>query len=230
MAADPENEAAEPTQVQVADPEEFNQTERLRSINQVREQAGKAFEQTMVKLRDEPEFYEDDRRQILRAAVMRYLTDIEWLVHKAGDNELLAEIHLGDVVLEPPEYLVNLATDKSDSYPRVVGSPDIKPQTWSINGFNDFLTAQEAFSATWSISVDTRHDGPTTVSESVSTFMPAHVSFNAFRMANQFLADQGIDIDLSEDNRDAKFEYTDILEEGPPGEGEAPEMVDGGDD
>lgn len=212
MAADSENEAAEQTQVQVADPEEFNQTERLRSINQVRDQAGKAFEQTMVKLRDEPEFYEDDRRQILRAAVMRYLTEIEWLVHKAEEYDLLREIHLGDVVLEPPEYLVNLATDKSDSYPRVVGSPDIKAKTWSINGFNDFLTAQEAFSATWSVSVDTRHEGPTMVSESVSTFMPAHVSFNAFRMANQFLSGQGIDVDLSEEQHRAIVDET-VMEE-----------------
>lgn len=211
MAADPD-ETAEQQEHTVADPEEFNQTERLRVINRVREQAGEAFEVTMSQLRTESEFDEADRRQILRAAVMRYITNIEWLVHKAEDYERLQTADLGEVVLEPPANLVRLAKEQTGDYPRVIGSPDLEPKVWQINGFNDYLTAPQSFSATWKLSVDKRHAGPSAMSETRSVFMPAHISFNAYRLANQFLSEQGMDVDISEEQHRAVVD-DDVIEE-----------------
>lgn len=196
----------------VADPEEFNQTERLRVINTVRKQAGEAFEATMSQLRTDSDFDEADRRQILRAAVMRYVTNIEWLVHKAEDEERLQNRELGKVVLEPPEYLVQLTEQRTGSHTRVIGDPDLSPKVWVIEGFNDYLTAPQTFSATWSVSVDKRHAGPTTLSESKSAFMPAYISFNTFRTANQFLSEQGMDVDISEEQHRAIVDE-DVMEE-----------------
>jgi len=45
-----------------------------------------------------------------------------------------------------------------------------------------------------------------------------------FSAANRFYARVGMDLDLAEDEGDASFDYSDILQEGPPGEGEFPEI------
>lgn len=186
-------------ETRVADPEAFNQTERLRAINQARQRAGEAFEVTMAQVRTESDFDVADRQQILRAAVMRYLTNIEWFVQKAEEYELLQQVSLGEVRLQPPPRIAKIAENDAGDYPRVVGSADLEPEAWPINGIQGFLTAPEQFSASWSLSVDTRHSGPSTLTETRTTFMPAYVSFNAFRKANQFLSNQGVDVDLAEE-------------------------------
>ena len=193
------SEADDSNETRVSDPEAFNQTERLRAINQARQRAGEAFEVTMAQVRTESDFDVADRQQILRAAVMRYLTNIEWLVQKAEEYDLLRTVSLGEVRLQPPPDLAQIVENSTGDYPRVVGSADLEPEVWSITGIQGFLTAPEQFSASWSVSVDTRHEGPSTVSDVRSTFMPAYVSFNAFRKANQFLSNQGVDVDLAEE-------------------------------
>jgi hypothetical protein len=52
---------------------------------------------------------------------------------------------------------------------------------------------------------------------------PQH-SMAYFSIANRFYARVGMDLELAEDDGDAGFDYSDILEEGPPGEGEKPEI------
>lgn len=51
-----------------------------------------------------------------------------------------------------------------------------------------------------------------------------------FSAANRFYARVGMDLELAEDEGDAGFDYSDILEEGPPGEGEKPEIEEVQDD
>lgn len=45
-----------------------------------------------------------------------------------------------------------------------------------------------------------------------------------FRGANRFYAEIGMDLDLKKENADAGFDYEDILQEGPPGEGDFPDI------
>lgn len=45
-----------------------------------------------------------------------------------------------------------------------------------------------------------------------------------YSAANRFYARVGMDLEMKADEGDAGFDYTDILEEGPPGEGEKPEI------
>ena len=51
-----------------------------------------------------------------------------------------------------------------------------------------------------------------------------------FGAANRFYAKVGLDLELEEDDGDAGFDYSDILEEGPPGSGTSPPQIetDGG--
>jgi len=55
-----------------------------------------------------------------------------------------------------------------------------------------------------------------------------HISIRYYSAANRFYARVGMDLELSEDDGDAGFEYSDILEEGPPGTGEKPEIGEAG--
>lgn len=196
----------------VADPEEFNQTTRLRTLNEVRKQAGEIIEATMTRLRTEQGFGVDDRQQILRAAVYRYLTEIEWLAHDAEAVDLLQNDLLGKVSLEPPERLQQLVYSQRDGYPRVIGAPTLETVEQQIKGINGYLTAPEVFEASWSVTVEKRHSGPQTITETRATYMPAHVSLNAFRMANRFLNQNGIDIELADEQHRAIVD-NDVIEE-----------------
>ncbi len=55
-----------------------------------------------------------------------------------------------------------------------------------------------------------------------------HTSIRYYSAANRFYARVGMDLELGEEDGDAGFEYEDILEEGPPGTGEKPEIGEGG--
>jgi hypothetical protein len=60
--------------------------------------------------------------------------------------------------------------------------------------------------------------------------VPVQVSIRAYRQINKFLAEVGLDADMQGDTEEAEFDYSDILEEGPPNEGERPDIAtDGGD-
>lgn len=49
-------------------------------------------------------------------------------------------------------------------------------------------------------------------------------AMRVYAAANRFYAEIGMDLDLQEEERDAEFSYADILEHGPPGSGEAPDI------
>jgi len=194
MAVDP-NDIAE---TGVADPEEFNQTQRLRTINEVKKQAGDAIQATMTRLRTDEGFDESDRQQILRAAIYRYLTEIEWLAHQADDSEILQQANFGTVELQPSPQIQKLVKTKDEGYPRVVGAPSLKKYKKQIHGIRGYLTAPQVFEETWSVKIDTLHEGVQNHHDRQASYMPVHVSLNAYRRANQFLAENGIDIELAE--------------------------------
>lgn len=211
---------------QVSDPEEYNQQERLRAINQARQRVEDAIEQSMVRLVTDPDFEDADRQQVIRATLYSYLTNIEWLMAEADETTLLHEFELGQVRIEPPERFVGWVSERHTG-PRVIGSPDLDAREYPIVGIQGYLTAPEVFEATWSVRVDQKHTNPQSISERKETYMPVHVSLNAFRAANRFLKDVGADIDMTPDPGDYGFDYSDILEEGPGGE--APDhLIDGG--
>lgn len=196
----------------VADPDEYNQTERLRSINQARQRVENTIEQSMAQAATDEQFGETERQQVIRASLYSYLTNIEWLMVQAEEHELLTERDLGEVVIEPPERFRRLAHSDDRGYPRVIASGDLEPYTHPINGIQGYLAAPEVFSATWTMQIEPRHDRPQTISETKQTFMPVHVSKNAFRTANSFLSKAGIDVDLQEEQHRAVVD-DEVLEE-----------------
>jgi len=65
---------------------------------------------------------------------------------------------------------------------------------------------------------DKRDDRKTNTAVRVTT------SLRVFQIANRAYADLGMDLEIAEEDGDAGFDYSDILEEGPPGERDAPEI------
>lgn len=193
MAAESTDDGQWPT---VADPEEYNQTQRLRAINQARQRVEDTLEQSMIREVTNPDFTESDRRKIVRAVVYSYVSNVLWLMVEAGRADLVKEADLGQVKIEPPERFVELAKERSRGYPRVVGSPSLRPYVYQVEGIQGYLAAPEVFEETWTIQVQRRHSRPEPVSDTKEMQMPIHISKNAFTVANRFCSESGIDVSL----------------------------------
>jgi len=208
MAADQKQSAPDSTSSsEVADPEGYNQQERLRSINQARERVEDTIQDSMVRLRTDAEFTESDRQQVVRAALYPYLTSVEWLMAESGNKDLLQDRELGTLTIQPPTQLQRLADEG-----RVVGDPNLQPLQQTISGIHGYITAPEVFRESWTVTVRKRHSGPTEVNQVKETFMPVHISKNAFRMVNRFLNQAGVDISLHEDQHRAVVDE-EVMEE-----------------
>jgi hypothetical protein len=57
-----------------------------------------------------------------------------------------------------------------------------------------------------------------------NTAVPVTESLRVFQVANKAYANLGMDLEIAEDEGDAGFDYSDILEEGPPGDRDAPQL------
>jgi len=66
-------------------------------------------------------------------------------------------------------------------------------------------------------------DRPNRSSRETNTAVPVTVSLRVFQVANKAYANLGMDLEVAEDEGDAGFDYSDILEEGPP-EGDKPQL------
>lgn len=197
MAAEPDADPA--PSVRVSDPEDYNQTQRLRAINQARQRVEDTIEQSAIWQVSNEGFGESDRQQVVRAALYSYLTNIEWLMVEAESFDLLRHLELGTIRLDPPDTFMQLASAEHQGFPRLIGYPALEPFEVSITGVEGYLTAPEVFEKTWTVQIEHRHTRPGSVSKTEETYMPVHISLNAFRAANKFLSTAGIDVDLAEE-------------------------------
>mgnify|MGYP000594899064 FL=1 len=72
-------------------------------------------------------------------------------------------------------------------------------------------------------------DNPRTGERTTNTAVSVTESLRVFQVANKAYANLGMDLEIAEDEGDAGFDYSDILEEGPP-EGNAPQLETDGSD
>lgn len=85
-----------------------------------------------------------------------------------------------------------------------------------INGLQEYINAPEEFTDEWIEETESTVGGTVQERRSKSYQMPIEVSERAFRVLNYFWSSMGMDIELEVQQRDAGFDYSDILEEGPP--------------
>lgn len=72
-------------------------------------------------------------------------------------------------------------------------------------------------------------DNPRTENRTTNTAVSVTESLRVFQVANKAYANLGMDLEIAEESGDAGFDYSDILEEGPP-EGNAPQLETDGSD
>lgn len=198
----------------VADPEEFNQQRRLRSIHDARDRARATYEATQ-----DPSVNADYSTLAAnyRATVQNYVGEIEGLLNRYDfdegdiDQNYWTGIELGPLEITPPQELADLRerTDVS-----VIGDAKLTPIQYSIPGLKGYLeaAAQCPMAETFSIPVRQRHEGQQTASATVSMEMPISVSYTAYRTANRFLTGVGFDVEI--ESKEHRSEVTDeIVEE-----------------
>jgi hypothetical protein len=196
----------------VIDPDDFANRERLRQIYDARQEFQEA-RQNAQQLRAKEGWSLHEKQDYVLRAFQRYFFEVEGLMerHPEGDH-YLEEVELGAVL--PPE--AQDGERNGDNHPEArvfVGLRSL------AHGYRPMPTPG------WKnrSGQDTR-----AIDTEVQVTVPETTVTKAFRAVNKFLAEVGLDADMDEETRDAGFDYSDILQEGPPG-GSAPELeADGG--
>lgn len=179
---------------QVADPEEFNQQRRLRSIFDARDRARNIYEATQ-----DPTIGESPQSLAAnyRAAVQNYIGEIEGLLKKYewddDETDLWQQVRLGPILIQPPQEITSL---HHDADVRVIDASEIEAEEQYLNGLRGYLGASFPVQKSFQVPVEERHKGQHTVTATVQVEMPVSVSYRAFRYANDFLTKVGFDIEI----------------------------------
>lgn len=150
-----------------------------------------------------------------RQRVTDYMAKIEQRMleedynHTPGTAPMLAHEQLSFRVALYIMELLPLLKEKGGDDPYM---SEYFPEGWPINDLAHFA----------------HHSGmlrPTTDTDGQErkTAVRLTTSLRVFQIANQAYAELGMDLDIDEDRGDAGFDYSDILEEGPPA-GDAPQL------
>jgi len=188
----------------VTDPENFAQMERLRQIYNAR-QKFQEDRQKADQLRAEEGWPLWKRENYVLYAFQRYFFEVEGLMkrHPKGDY-YLEEIELGRV--EPVGV-------EGEDY-----SPD------DIRVFQGLRSLAHGYRPMPTTGYSRPKKGRERSGDrEVQVTVPESAIIRAFRAVNEFIAEVGLDADMDDESQDAGFDYSDILEDGPP-EGDKPQL------
>lgn len=206
----------------VDDPEDFAQRERLKQIYQARREFLEARAEA-PQLRREREWGLPDYCDYILNAVQRYFFEVEGLMrrHPEGDY-YLEEVPLG-AVRAPGSDRGEIDVAEEGVVDDVEG---LNEEDRVFVGLEDIATGYQPMK-TRGYTTDSRRGEIS--SQTVLVTVPDDVSMRAYRQINNFLAEVGLDADMEGDTEEAEYDYSDLLQEGPPeSDGEAPEIVTDG--
>jgi hypothetical protein len=205
----------------VDDPEDFAQKQRMKQIYDARQEFQQARAEA-PQLRRERDWRLHEYQNYIHSAVQRYFFEVEGLMrrHPSGDK-YLHDVKLGGVVK-----LENV--DRENGERGIVNPGD----DWEPDrGFVGLQSIADQYRPMQTSGYKPAKGAPKTEDTAVLVTVPVKVSMRAFRKINNFLAEVGLDADMEGDDQEAEFDYSDILENGPPDSGEKPELAtDGGND
>ena len=208
---------------EIDDPGEYNQRRRIRAIHDARE---RVFEQRRrgLDLRARGVIGQRQYRDILRESVESFILEIEQLLRRyQADAE--PNLDADSDVPPPPWYLEDVD----------LGIMRLPPDAQELvfDGLLSVVEAPDPFVREW----EERPDAPAgfeghplakTETKHREIQIREGILLNAVRAGMQFLGDVGLDVEMGDGVRDAGFDYSDILDEGPP-KNNAPQLeVDGG--
>ena len=206
---------------QVDDPEDFAQKQRMKQIYDARQEFQEARAEG-PQLRKEREWRLYEYQNYVHNAVQRYFFEVEGLMrrHPEGDK-YLSDVRLGGIM-------------KAENVNREEGERGI------VRKSDDDFEPDRAFVGLQSIAENYRplrtsgykpqKGKARTEEQEVLVTVPVKVSIQAYRQINKFLAEVGLDADMEGDEKEAEFDYSDLLNDDEPNTGEKPEIAtDGGD-
>jgi hypothetical protein len=166
--------------------------------------------------------------------VKQFLRAIEPLLKTEGvthANQYYEQKKIGEFVLVPPatsEYDFTLVRQlgngiDADELRLSLGLPPgvtlPEPRTISFEGLKSVIESDTIIEERWSVVVD--NNGPPKAHEKVyprvETVVPIGIYRDAVRIADEFLQQAGIGLEIQAEKGDAGYNYSDLLDEGPPG-------------
>lgn len=160
-------------------------------------------------------------------AVKTYIEELEYALMEYYDDwddddpeNYWTGYDLGDIIIDPPNELVQKLQAIN---PDLLNRNGIKPvNIGHIIGLREFLNTDPGhrFRHSFDVMAHVRHKGDIIVcgerdsscSNIGASPMPVAISNNAYRAANLFLGEIGLDVPFQEDNSEAVGKYKDILE------------------
>jgi len=207
---------------QVDDPEDYAQRERLKHIYQARREFLEARAEA-PQLRRKEDWNLPEYQDYIYNALQRYFFEVEGLMrrHPEGDH-YLHDVPLGGVV-----HYDNVVLEDGERGVRTDLDEDFEPD----RAFVGLESMGKKYRPIRTTGYKVGRDAKETKDTAVLVTVPVQVSMRAYRKINEFLAEVGLDADMEGDTEEAEYDYSDLLEEGPPSErdGERPEVAtDGG--
>lgn len=141
------------------------------------------------------------------------IAKIAW--HHRQRNDIGGPTHQSNPTQVPPEYDV----DRQRT--------DLSAKAIRLTGLKSLFEAPNPIPTTFTAVFHVRFHGTVTHRMRKTQQIPLDILQKYFDMALDAAGDLDISVDLSEDAGDAGFDYRDVLEEGPPDEGEAPDFDTG---
>lgn len=180
MSAEHEDPDLQSTEVE---PSDYLRKRRHAAVNDLRERVYRARDRAYDALAaGHPEALKND---MIRASIEHYITELEPLLVKTEQGQPYwngsDEVQLGEVVIPPP--------DDDRQYREDLGFE------YLLEGLADFQAAPKRFTADFTFEQEDMVRGRQVGSVTNEVAMPEHISWNAFRYANQFAYKIGLDID-----------------------------------
>lgn len=210
MSADGEWEPAE----KIDDPDELSQTHRIRELLQRRAHALDVGEEAARAMLS-GDLERDEARMVFLQAIRSLILDLYTKLDGVTDEEgrsYLSNHPIGTLTVDVPGSLPQNARDER----LAPGASPPQPREFGVEGLQWFVEHDFPFQVAFR--VRTMHGQPGVDTETVDVFPPMQLLYQALVACEEAMDDLGIDAEIGIEEGDAKFDYSDILEEGAGGD------------
>ncbi len=191
---------------EVPDPEGYRQHERTKHILNARKRVLEKKRQADELLHGN-QITEQTRDTVLRSAVEEYLLEVETLMKECDTDKN----YWGDVKETEDGEVVRTGVPIGQ-----MGLPN--GGALQFRGVGMILDQPNPITVQWKEQVSNTMAGAQLERREEEVQIPAKILLKAYRMVNEFLMEINMDLDTEEEQGDAAFTYSDILQEGPPEE------------
>lgn len=216
----------------VDDPEKYSQQRRLRTIHDWRDEVLNRRDSVFDAI-EKGQISKSKGLRYYRRAIENYILEIEPLLLDEDLEdvamEFLNEEKIGSMTIFPPRELYEVANDEESVIPGEASIPT--EQTRHFRGLRSIRDAEEPIQETFSLPVKRRHEPIQKRTWTATAEIPTEILDNAFQATNRFLRTVDVDTSLRNDDREASFDYSDLLPRGERAEdGDADADSDGDSD